>query len=169
MRRARAGESGRGFAVVADEVRTLATRTKDATKEVQEMISSIQSGTVNVTEIMEKGMKSSQYSVAQVNQTAEAMQKLALSMAEIDMQAEKIENETQVQNNHFLSVAENINEMESQFNQTLEHLEHNTSFGEDLNKLSDKLQGLIGKFSVTDADFSYAMRSQKRDGDAKSK
>lgn len=88
---ARAGESGRGFAVVADEVRTLATRTKDATKEVQAMISSIQSGTVNVTEIMEKGMKSSQYSVTQVNQTAEAMQKLARSMAEIDTQAEKIE------------------------------------------------------------------------------
>ena len=159
---ARAGEAGRGFAVVADEVRTLATRTKDATKEVQEMISSIQNGTVNVSEIMEKGMKSSHYSVTQVNQTAEAMHKLAASMAEIDTQAEKIEDETKVQNNHFLSVAKNINEMESQFSQTLEHLENNTSFGEDLNKLSAKLQSLIGKFSVTDSDFSYAMRSKKR-------
>ena len=99
--------------------------------------------------------------------SATIMQKLAESMAEIDAQAEKIEDETKVQNNHFLSVSENINEMESQFNQTLNHLEHNTSFGEDLNKLSDKLQGLIGKFSVTDSDISYAMRSKKRSDDEK--
>ncbi len=40
---ARAGEAGRGFAVVADEVRKLAEKTMNATKEVGEAISSIQS------------------------------------------------------------------------------------------------------------------------------
>jgi len=38
---ARAGEQGRGFAVVADEVRTLATRTQQATLEIQKKISSM--------------------------------------------------------------------------------------------------------------------------------
>ena len=38
---ARAGEHGRGFAVVADEVRTLATRTQQATLEIQNKISSM--------------------------------------------------------------------------------------------------------------------------------
>lgn len=160
---ARAGEAGRGFAVVADEVRTLATRTKDATQEVQTMISSIQSGTVNAAEIMEKGMKSTHYSVTQVNQSAEMLQELAVSMADIDVQTEKIEEQTKVQNNHFLSVSDNINEMESQFSQTLNHLESNVSFGEDLNNLSEKLRGLISKFSVTDSDWSHAVRNKKRD------
>ncbi len=39
---ARAGEQGRGFAVVADEVRTLASRTQQATVEIQSMIEALQ-------------------------------------------------------------------------------------------------------------------------------
>lgn len=42
---ARAGEAGRGFAVVADEVRKLAEKTMQATKEVDQAVGSIQTGT----------------------------------------------------------------------------------------------------------------------------
>ncbi|MBI9110874.1 Cache 3/Cache 2 fusion domain-containing protein [Maridesulfovibrio ferrireducens] len=42
---ARAGDAGRGFAVVADEVRKLAEKTMDATKQVGQAISSIQTST----------------------------------------------------------------------------------------------------------------------------
>ncbi len=45
---ARAGEHGRGFAVVADEVRSLASKTAESTRHIQDMTSSIASGVERV-------------------------------------------------------------------------------------------------------------------------
>ncbi|WP_434478844.1 methyl-accepting chemotaxis protein [Gemmatimonas sp.] len=50
---ARAGEFGRGFAVVASEVKTLATRTGDATGEIETQVNDIQRATSDAVEAIE--------------------------------------------------------------------------------------------------------------------
>ncbi|HBE20873.1 MAG TPA: chemotaxis protein CheD [Cyanobacteria bacterium UBA11149] len=54
---ARAGEEGQGFAVVAEEVGQLATKSTAATKEIEEIVDSIQRETAQVVEAMEQSTK----------------------------------------------------------------------------------------------------------------
>ncbi|WP_447469343.1 methyl-accepting chemotaxis protein [Vibrio harveyi] len=71
---ARAGEAGRGFAVVADEVRNLAQRTQQATVEIQEMITQLQSSATSAVELMEKS----------VVEAAEGVELVSNAVSELD-------------------------------------------------------------------------------------
>ncbi len=80
---ARAGEQGRGFAVVADEVRHLAQRTQDATRDIQQKISDLQSGAMHAVEAMDRGQQSMQGSVASVQQAGAAFASIAGAVEDI--------------------------------------------------------------------------------------
>ncbi|HEY8475903.1 MAG TPA: methyl-accepting chemotaxis protein [Chloroflexota bacterium] len=53
---ARAGEHGKGFAVVADEVRKLAERSQRSTKEIADLIRTVQQGLADAVQAMETGV-----------------------------------------------------------------------------------------------------------------
>src|SRR5205085_10849113 len=73
---ARAGEQGRGFAVVADEVRKLAERTTTATKEIAQMIKSIQDETKVAVTAMEEGTKQVEDGVKTTSQAGDALKEI---------------------------------------------------------------------------------------------
>ncbi|MEF3698875.1 methyl-accepting chemotaxis protein [Desulfolutivibrio sp.] len=70
---ARAGEAGRGFAVVADEVRKLAEKTMLATREVGEVISSIQTGARDNVKSVEEAAKAVDTATGLAGESREAL------------------------------------------------------------------------------------------------
>lgn len=70
---ARAGEHGKGFAVVADEVRKLAERSGKATKEIAELISSIQRGTKVAVDSMQVGTNEVEAGVALAQEAGKSL------------------------------------------------------------------------------------------------
>jgi methyl-accepting chemotaxis protein len=84
---ARAGEQGRGFAVVADEVRALAERTTKATKEIGEMIRSIQAETKGAVASMQEGVNEVERGSKDAARSGEALGNIR---QQIDSVAEQI-------------------------------------------------------------------------------
>lgn len=73
---ARAGEHGKSFAVVAGEVRGLASRTREATTEIAQMIERIQHETAQAVQAMDRGTSEVQEGLRLADATGTALQQI---------------------------------------------------------------------------------------------
>lgn len=101
---ARAGEQGRGFAVVADEVRTLAQRTQEATGEINEMVTELQSGASQATEVMKRGRELTESMVSRLENALQTISRIRESVKQIQQISKKILDDSGIQskNSHKL-------------------------------------------------------------------
>jgi methyl-accepting chemotaxis protein len=94
---AKAGEHGRGFAVVAQEVKSLAEQSRQATRQVREILGEIQKSVGAAVMITEQGAKTVAQGVEQTSQAGLAFRGLADNMTEAAQAAVQIAVSSQQQ------------------------------------------------------------------------
>lgn len=143
---ARAGEQGRGFAVVADEVRTLATRSHQATEEIENIIDQLQREAKDAVAVMDNAKYSAEQRRSQVQSADEGLNLIAERVAHIRQlnaqMAETADNQNQVAQHVSRSVA-NISSLTDR---TAQDAEQTNAASRELVKLADRLNKLVDQF-----------------------
>jgi methyl-accepting chemotaxis protein len=151
---ARAGEHGRGFAVVAGEVRRLAERTKSATEEIGATMTTIQSETREILELMDAG----KCNIAQgLNESADARKALESIIASSRRSEEQIvliaAAETELASTS-QEISKSLSSISQVSNNLLKVVNETTQASEELSKLASDLHREVGTFRLDGQDVS---------------
>ncbi|TIH16615.1 methyl-accepting chemotaxis protein [Marinifilum sp. JC120] len=140
---ARAGDAGRGFAVVADEVRKLAEKTMDATKEVGDYISAIQSGTRENIDGMTKAAAEVSASTDSANKAGDALKDIVEIVEETAGQVRSIATASEEQSAASEQINRSIEEVNLIANDNAQAMRESSTAVEELMHLGEQLSELI--------------------------
>lgn len=145
---ARAGEQGRGFAVVADEVRSLATRTQEATSEIQVTIEQLQQGSRDASSVMEFSKTITNTTIEKAGNARSQLESIVNSIVAIDGINKHIASSTGEQNNMISTVYNNIEDINQIADQTTAGVKELSDINEQIQELTHQLSQEIQQFKV---------------------
>lgn len=145
---ARAGEQGRGFAVVADEVRKLAERTTVSTREIAEMVKSIQGDTSQAVTSMETGRKEVEAGVNLAQQAGAALNEIVQGVQGVQDMVQQIATASEEQSAAAEEISSNVESIASVARQSASGTQQTASASQELSGLADGLQNLVNQFRL---------------------
>jgi methyl-accepting chemotaxis protein len=170
---ARAGEQGRGFAVVADEVRKLAERTTSATKEVANMVQSIQGETKNAVAAMHDGTHQVQEGLQTTARAGDSLKQIITMSEQLGEMITHIATAATEQSSATEQVNQNVEQINRLISESAQGAQQSAKACSDLSGLALDLQKMVSTFHLEagsaagDTSRSYWSRPQSNGEESK--
>jgi methyl-accepting chemotaxis protein len=145
---ARAGEQGRGFAVVADEVRKLAERTTKATREIAQMIETVQTGTRHAVENMQAGTRTVEEGVETTAKAGQSLQEIIHAADQVGDMVTQIATTATEQSSTTDEVNRNVEQIARLTRESAAAAQQSAKACQDLSNLALDLQQLVNRFHL---------------------
>jgi len=153
---ARAGEHGLGFAVVADEVRKLAEKSTQSTKEIADLIQSIQREARQAVENMERSTRIVEEGLTLGNDLGSALHKISNVVTEVYKFSQEIgaaTNEQSVGSSQIAKATSRLTEITQEINSAVEE---QASGAQAVVRAMDKMRELVHQSASSSTELSAA-------------